>query len=122
MPHLAAWFTFLLGLAHLVFGLVKYKQPLAEAVTAGYVGQFAAPAPEVRRTAFWFVIFGPLLMAAGHLAIRAVAVDDLALLRILGFYVLASALMGIAAFPKSPFWAALVLGPWLICAGYGLGL
>lgn len=121
MPHLAAWLTFALGLAHLVFGLVKYKKPLAEAVSAGYIGQFAAPAPEARRTAFWFVIFGPLLMAAGHVAIHAVAVGDLALLQILGIYVLVTALAGIAAFPKSPFWAALLLGPWLIATGYGLG-
>lgn len=121
MPHLVAWLTFFLGLAHVVFGLIKYQKPLTEAVCAGYVGQFAAPAPEARRTAFWFVLFGPLLMAVGHVGIHAVAVGDLALLQILGVYVFATALVGIAAFPKSPFWAALVLGPWLIAAGYGLG-
>lgn len=121
MANLVAWFTFALGLAHIGFGLVKYRQPLAQAFAAGYVGQFAAPAPEARRTAFWFVLFGPLLMACGQAASHAAAVGDLALLRILGFYMLATALAGIAAFPKSPFWATLLLGPLLIAAGYGLG-
>lgn len=120
MATFTAWFTFALGLAHIVFGLVRYHRPLREAMSAGYIGQFAAPAPEVRRTAFWFLVFGPLLMACGQVAVHAAAGGDLALLRILGFYVFATALVGITAFPKSPFWATLVLGPLLLAAGYGL--
>lgn len=118
MANTAAWFMFLLGIAHIVFGLVRFKGPLADAVQAGFVGQFAVP--EVRRTAFWFVIFGPLLMLAGQVGIHAVAHADLALLRILGIYAFATALLGVTAFPKSPFWAPLFVAPVLIAVGYGL--
>ena len=117
MANAAAWFMFLLGVGHIAFGLVKFKGPLMSAVSAGFVGQFAVP--EVRRTAFWFVIFGPLLMLAGHVGLHAVAQGDLALLRILGAYTLATSVLGLAAFPKSPFWAPLVIAPVLIAASYG---
>lgn len=118
MASALVWFVFLLGVAHIIFGVVKFKGPLLAAISAGYVGQFGAP--EVRRSAFWFVIFGPLLMLAGHVGIHAVAVGDLALLKILGIYTFVTALLGVTAFPKSPFWAALFVSTLLIAAGYGL--
>jgi hypothetical protein len=108
---------FLLGVGHVIFGLVRYKGPVVEAVSAGFIGKFAVP--EVRRTAFWFLIFGPLLMLAGQVGIHAVAVGDLALLRLLGIYALIMAVLGVAAFPKSPFWAPLVVAPVLVAVGYG---
>jgi hypothetical protein len=117
MVNTAAWLMFLLGLVHIVFGLVRFKVPVCEAVLAGFIGRFAMP--EVRRTAFWFLIFGPLLMLAGHVGIHAVERGDLALLKILGLYAFVTALIGAAAFPKSPFWVALCLAPVLIAAGYG---
>ena len=118
MANVAAWFVFFLGFAHIVFGLVRFRKPVVDAIADGYVGQFAVP--EVRRTAFWFLIFGPLLVLVGHVGIHAVAQGDLALLRILGFYGLITALLGVTAFPKSPFWAPLLVSPLLIAAGYGL--
>lgn len=118
MANAAAWFMFFLGIAHIAFGLVKFKHPVVQAVSAGFIGEFAIP--EVRRTAFWFLIFGPLLMLAGHVGIHAVAQGDLALLRILGIYAFLTAAVGAAAFPKSPFWAPLLVAPVLIAAGYGL--
>lgn len=117
MATAAAWFMFLLGVGHIVFGLVRFKGPVAQACSAGFIGQFAVP--EVRRTAFWFLIFGPLLMLAGHVGIHAVARGDLALLRILGLYAFVTAVLGAAAFPKSPFWAPLLVAPVLIATGYG---
>lgn len=117
MANAAAWFMFLLGIGHIVFGLVRYRGPVADAVSAGFVGKFAAP--EVRRTAFWFLIFGPLLMLAGQVGIHAVAQGDLVLLRLLGIYAFITAILGLAAFPKSPFWAPLFVSPVLIAVGYG---
>ena len=117
MANAAAWFMFLLGIGHIVFGLVRYKGPVADAVSAGFVGKFATP--EVRRTAFWFLIFGPLLMLAGQVGIHAVAHSDLALLRLLGIYAFVTAVLGAAAFPKSPFWVPLLVSPVLVAAGYG---
>lgn len=117
MANAAAWFMFFLGIAHIVFGLVRFKGPVIDAVAAGYIGKFAAP--EVRRTAFWFLIFGPLLMLAGQVGIHAVAQGDLALLRMLGIYAFAIAVLGVTAFPKSPFWAPLFVAPVLVAVGYG---
>ena len=113
----ASWFMFFLGIAHIVFGLVKFAGPVADAVSAGLIGQFSEP--EVRRTAFWFLVFGPLLMLAGQVGIHAVAKGDLALLKILGIYAFAIAVLGVAAFPQSPFWAPLLVAPVLIAVGYG---
>jgi hypothetical protein len=118
MANAVAWGLFALGVAHIVFGLVKFRGPLADALSAGFVGQFQVP--EVRRTAFWFMVCGPFLMLAGHAAIHAVSVGDLALLKLIGLYATLTSLIGVAAFPKSPFWGALLLSPLLLAAGHGL--
>ncbi|SRR6266581_3559486 len=118
MSNVVAWALFSLGIVHIAFGLVRFKVPVAEAVTAGFIGQFKAP--EARRTAFWFLMCGPLLMLAGHTAVHAVAVGDLSLLKVIGTYTLLSSVVGVTAFPKSPIWAPLLLSPPLIAAGYGL--
>lgn len=116
MANAASWLMFFLGIGHIVFGLVRFNGPVVDAVSAGFIGQFAEP--EVRRTAFWFLIFGPLLMLAGQVGIHAVAKGDLALLKILGIYAFATAVLGVAAFPQPPFWAPLVVAPVLIAVGY----
>ncbi len=112
-----AWAVFVLGLTHIVFGIVRFKASLAEALSAGFVGQFEEP--EVRRTAFWFIMCGPLLMLVGHIAVRAVAAGDHSLLKIIGTYALISSVIGVTAFPRSPLWALLLLSLFLIAAGYG---
>ena len=118
MANLIAWALFALGVIHIIFGVVRFKVPLAEAVSSGFFGRFGAP--EIRRTAFWFLMCGPLLMLAGHIAVRAVAEGDFALLKVIGAYGVVAAVIGVAAFPKSPLWALLVLSSLLIAAGYGL--
>jgi len=94
-----------------------FKRPLVEAVRAGFVGQFVGH-PD-RHEAFWFMIFGPLLVMGGHLAIHAVNSANARLLRMIGFYLFAISVVGSLAAPDSPFWAALVSSAVLICAGYG---
>jgi uncharacterized membrane protein HdeD (DUF308 family) len=118
MSNIVAWAQLTLGVIHIVFGIIRFKAPLADAVSAGFIGQFQVP--EARRTAFWFLMCGPLLILSGHIAVHAVTVNDLALLRIVGIYTLLSSIVGVVAFPKSPFWCSIVLSPLLIAAGYGL--
>jgi hypothetical protein len=118
MATIAAWCLFALAIAHCLFGLSRFRQPLQQAVSAGFIGQFAAT-PE-RRTAFWFMLFTLPMMLAGQVAAHAAHSGDLALLRLIGWYLLAIALIGVAAFPKSPFWGALLLAPMLLAAGHGL--
>ena len=117
MVSIAAWILVVLGLGHTATGVVKFKEPLAQAVRAGFVGQFVGH-PD-RRAAFWFVIFGPLLVMGGHLAIHAVKTADPALLKIIGFYFLAVALVGSLAAPTSPFWVGLIAAAVFVAAGYG---
>jgi hypothetical protein len=59
-------------------------------------------------------------MLAGQTAIHAVAVGDLALLKIVGLYVLMISIICVIAVPKSGFWATLLVAPLIIAAGYGL--
>jgi len=118
MAIIAAWILVGLGLGHIAVGVVMFKRPLAGVVRAGFVGQFVSH-PD-RRAAFWFMIFGPLLIMGGHLAIHAVNTADAGLLRILGFYLLGVGLVGSLALPKSPFWVGLGSAAVFIGAGYGL--
>jgi uncharacterized membrane protein HdeD (DUF308 family) len=115
MTKTIAWAVFVLGLAHIVFGVLRFQAPLAEAVAAGFFDQFRET--EARRTAFWFLMCGPLLMLVGHLALRAVARGDRAALRVIGSYALVTSLVGVAAFPRSPLWALFVLSLLLVAAG-----
>lgn len=117
LSSISAWALVALGVAHIAFGLVKFKAPLLDAVSSGFVGRFSAP--EIRRTAFWFVLFGIPLTGVGHVAVVAASNADLALLRVIGAYVFAASLIGVAAFPKSPFPASLGVSFLLILAGYG---
>ena len=110
-----AWTTLVLGVVHIVFGIIKFKVPLAEAVSAGFIDQFIGDA--ARREAFWFLSCGPFLMLMGHIAIRAVSAGDRAVLKVMGLYVLGASLVSVAAFPTSPLWSLLVLSLLLFAAG-----
>lgn len=117
MANTIAWILFVLGIGHVAYGLVMFRAPLIEAVAGGFVGQFKRT--EARRTAFWFVIFGPMLMLAGQTAIHAVAQADFALLKLIGVYTLIISAIGLLAFPKSPFLAAFPVAVLLMAVGYG---
>ena len=117
MPTLIAWLLFLLGVGHIGYGLIICKTPLSDALADGFFGKFKQT--DARLAAFWFMIFGPLLMLAGHSAIHAVAISDLALIKLIGAYGLVISLIGIAAFPKSPFLVSGVLALLLLAVSYG---
>jgi hypothetical protein len=113
-----AWSLFFLGVLHCLTGLVLFKEPLKAAFSEGLIGKFQGH--DRRRIAFWFMVFGPLLIMAGHVSIHAVDVHDMALLKMVGFYLLGTSLMGVVAVPKSPFLAALVVSCLLLVGVYGL--
>jgi hypothetical protein len=65
MSKIVAWATFALGIAHIVFGMVRYRAPLAEAVYE-IVGVAAFPASPL-----WApLLLSPLLVAAGYGLLR----------------------------------------------------
>ncbi|MDR2155768.1 MAG: DUF6463 family protein [Burkholderiaceae bacterium] len=113
-----AWLLFALGIGHIGYAFMKFGKPLLEGISAGVTGQFGAP--EVRRTAFWFVMFGPLLMLAGQVAVHAATAGDMGLYRLVGLYLLVVSFIGTIAIPKSPFLAVLLISSLIVAAGYGL--
>lgn len=112
-----AWLLFALGIGHIAYAFVRFRTPLLEGLSAGCVGQFSAP--EVRRTAFWFTMFGPLLMLAGQVAVHAVSVGDMVLYRLVGHDVLAISMVGVVAIPKSPFLVGLLISTLIVATGHG---
>jgi hypothetical protein len=118
MANILAWSLLALGIGHIFYGLVKFREPVAEAIAEGFINKFKTP--EVRRTALWFLMFGFLLVFAGNAATHAVVNADFLLLRLVGFYLLATSLIGLAALPKSPFLLGAIHSLLLIAAGYGL--
>jgi hypothetical protein len=86
-------------------------------VVAGVVGQFGAP--EERRSAFWFVMFGPLLMLAGQIAVHAAEAGDSYIIRVIGAYLLGITSVGVFALPKSSFVVGLLLSAMPLALGYG---
>ena len=113
-----AWLLFALALGHIAYAFIKFRAPLLEGFSAGVVGQFSAP--EVRRTAFWFTMFGPLLMLAGQVAIHAASSGDLGLYRLVAQYLLATCVVGVVVIPKSPFLVGLAISAAMLAASYGL--
>ena len=118
MLNLAAWSIFVLGALHIPFGIVRFKAALAGVFADGFIGQFTLP--EARRSAFWFIAFGPMVMLAGHLSIHAVATSDLQTLRLIGVYLFCTLLAGAAAFPRSPMWVPVLPAAILMAGGFGL--
>ena len=75
MSNIVAWLLFLLGIAHLTFGILVCN-------------------------------FATLLMLPGQVAIHAVAVGDLWLLRLIAGYVFVTSLIGFAAWARALMWSA----------------
>lgn len=112
------WMIFGLGVGHTLYGLIRFRTPLAAALSDGFFNQFKAH--QGRVAAFWFLAFGPLLMLAGQLCLHAVAGGDLATVRLIACYLPGITTVGFIAFPKSPFLAALPVSALLLAQGYGL--
>ncbi|TFC93253.1 hypothetical protein E3T28_11890 [Cryobacterium sinapicolor] len=117
MSTIAAWILFFLGLAHIAFGIVKFRKHIAHAISGGFINKFKETEAY---GAFWFLMSGPPLMLSGQIAVHAISVGDFYALKVIGIYTLVSAVIGVIAFPKSPFWGMVVLAPLLIAAGYGV--
>ncbi len=109
---IAAWIVVALGVVHCLLGLVLFRKPISTAFGEGLIGKFAG-VPE-RRLAFWFTIFGPLLLMSGHVAVIAATDGNMVLLRVVGLYLLAVSVIGSAALPKSPFPITVLLAAFIV--------
>lgn len=113
----ASWMLFSLGIAHILFGFIKYRSPIKDAIVDGFVGKFGGS--DSRRLAFWFTILGPALALIGQVAVHSVNIGDYEIVKTIGFYLLGISILGVLAFPKSPLWAVLLLAPIFIAGGFG---
>lgn len=106
-----------LGVLHVIFGLIQFKAQLRETIAEGFVGCFMRS--DTRRLAFWFILVGPLLTLIGQVALRAIQTSDTGLLLTIGLYLAGTAAVGVLAFPKSPLWV--LVPPAAIFIGAGVG-
>lgn len=118
MLPVAAHLLTALGVLHVVYGLIKFRTPIRDAMREGFVGRFVQS--DTRRLAFWFLLVGPMLTLLGQLASRAVRAGDLGVVQLVGFYLVGVAFVGVLAFPKSPLWALFPSSFVFIAAGFGL--
>jgi len=115
ITEIAAWLILALGVGHTTVALMMFGKPLLAAVSEGYWNRFKAD--KARTHGFWFLLFGPMLIFLGYLCVVAVQTDNHQLMRLLGGFIFVLGLAGALAFPKSPFWAAVVLAPLILMAG-----
>src|SRR5204862_868340 len=101
-----------LGVGHLITAFVLFRAPLSAIWRDGVFGAVAA-APD-RRAVFWYLLFTPFLLLAGHVVLYAADAHATYLLHAVGGYLLASAVIGIAALNRLPFWAAAAMAAILL--------
>jgi hypothetical protein len=105
------------GVGHAMLGILIFPEQLAAMLRDGVFN--AIPhrlhgfVPDFRReAAFWFVLYGPVLVMLGQITGRA----DRRLARVIGWNLLVTGLAGVVVMPVSGFWlligaAALLLRP-----------
>lgn len=114
---IAARVLLISGLLHVIFGLMRFREPLLQAVAEGFVGRFMHS--DTRRLAFWFLLVGPMLVLLGQLSLQAIERGDMGQIRTIGGYLLAAGVVGVLAFPKSPLWSLLPPALVFVAAGRG---
>lgn len=114
-----AWFMVALGMGHTLLGFSRFSGELSAALAEGYWNRFKDN--ERRTLAFWFVIFGPMLSFLGYMCVLAIQTNQAYQLQSLGAFMFFIGISGAAAFPRSPFWCAVVFGPVFFIASQGLG-
>ena len=118
MTLIASWIFFFLGIAHIIFDIIRYKSQFQDAIAEGLIGKFSGE--NDRGLAFWFTIMGIPIALIGFVAVHSVSAGDFGIIKIIGFSFLGTGIAGVLAFPKSPLWLILLLSPIFILGGYGL--
>jgi uncharacterized membrane protein len=113
-----AWVIVALGIIHCLLGFILFRQPIAAAIKEGLFGRFVGIIE--RRVAFWFTIFGPMLLLSGHVLVNATSNNNFSLVRIVSSYLFAVSIIGAIASPKSPFSVTLIVTGLLMAASFGM--
>jgi len=113
MLRFSGYWLYATGIIHVFVGVWLYAEPL---VAISQNGFFNAVDPYCdRNTAFWFLMFVPLLFAIGQLCCWA-QVKGIALPTFLGWYLLATSIVGIVLMPISGFWLLIIPSVLIIIA------
>jgi uncharacterized membrane protein YhaH (DUF805 family) len=103
-PRWIGCYLIVLGVVHIVTGLILYRQPLADIVRSGV---WNAVDPHFdRNTAFWFLVAGALFMLMGGLA-NSLESRRLHPPRAVGYGLALLAMLGVILMPISGFWLLL---------------
>lgn len=98
------------GVLHTAVGLLVYRQPVLDIVGAGR--WMSVTGDRGREAAFWFLLFGVVLMMFGQF-VRWALRHAGTLPASLGWSLLALGLLGVAFMPDSGFWLVLPQA-WLV--------
>lgn len=101
MLRFSGYWLYVTSIIHVLVGVWLYAEPLKNIAQSGF---FNAVEPFCdRNTAFWFLMFVPLLFAIGQLCCWA-QIQGIALPIFLGWCLLATSIVGIVLMPISGFW------------------
>jgi len=104
------------GIGHIVTGLVIFREQLAAIFRDGFVD---AVLPHYdRRAAFWFILFGAMVVMTGHVIVHAVARGDGQLLKVVGWYLLGISSIGTLAMTRSPSWGLIAIALTVLWSAY----
>lgn len=99
--------TILLGVVHVLSAVLLYPGQLARVAGSGFAGLYGSRSDETN--AFWSVLFGVMVAAAGQQILWA-ARRHRVISIIPGVFLLAIGLVGGWYVPFAPFWIAAALG------------
>ena len=98
-------FLYWTGWIHTILGFVIFWNPFMDIVENGVYN--AVGRNYDRATFFWFIFFGLLAIACGHLMNWLLKKKDLELPRSIGLYLLVISVIGAIVLPISGFWLVL---------------
>ncbi|MDV2991969.1 MAG: hypothetical protein N4J56_001623 [Chroococcidiopsis sp. SAG 2025] len=115
MLRFCGYWLYATSIIHVLVGVWLYAEPL---VAISQNGFFNAVDPYCdRNTAFWFLMFVPLLFAIGQLCCWA-QVKGITLPTFLGWYLLATSIVGIVLMPISGFWLLIIPSVLIVIASH----
>jgi uncharacterized membrane protein len=99
-----------IGIGHAAATVVLFSDGAAAILADGVAGAISNGSSADAKAAFWFGLFAPALVFFGWLTSHAIARDDGALLAMIAWFLVGTALVGVVVMPLSGFWTVLVVG------------
>ncbi len=104
------------GMGHIVTGVLVFREQLGAILRDGFVNSVLPHFD--RRAAFWFISFGVMVAMAGQVILHAESVGDVALLKIVGWYLFPLSIVGTLAMTRSPSSVLIALSLALLVVAY----